>query len=225
MGGKNHQPCKVYLLESTRMSRSASLTYSSLERANVALEDVLLAELEGNIGNFSPVLTNLQESEKFLRQLRADIYALRAKMDELSYEDLPTLSTTDLDSVGEELAASGCVNREAWSLVTRIMKTVGFPGILDLFVACIINIEGPTRRLKEKFEAQKASAERGKLNIVVEENRRGNFKKEFAQLYTAWEEFNRNFLASSVLSTELWYRHNDTGSILKVQTTEFVPVV
>lgn len=51
MGGKNHQPCSGYLALSTKLSRSLSLANAELELANVALEDLILAELDGNTGS------------------------------------------------------------------------------------------------------------------------------------------------------------------------------
>ncbi|MFN3692742.1 MAG: hypothetical protein ACK4SL_01415 [Candidatus Paceibacteria bacterium] len=55
MGGKNHQPRGRYLQNSTLMSRSMSLAQIGLELANVALEDLILAELDGKIGDIVPI--------------------------------------------------------------------------------------------------------------------------------------------------------------------------
>lgn len=41
MGGKNHQPCRSYLLNSTQMSRAMSLAFISVKLANVALKDLI----------------------------------------------------------------------------------------------------------------------------------------------------------------------------------------
>lgn len=40
-----------------------------------------------------------------------------------------------------------------------------------------------------------------------------SFKPGFAVLYTAWTKFNALFLASSLLSTELWYAFTGKGSL------------
>ena len=38
-------------------------------------------------------------------------------------------------------------------------------------------------------------------------------KAEFAKLYTKWNDFRARFLASSIISTELWYAHTGKGSL------------
>ena len=54
----------------------------------------------------------------------------------------------------------------------------------------------------------------GKLNELLETNRPGNIKVEFARLYAAWGKFQQVFLASAMCSTELWYRYTGAGSLL-----------
>jgi hypothetical protein len=56
------------------------------------------------------------------------------------------------------------------------------------------------------------------FTIVPEENRVGNFKIPFAQLLTAWQAFIGLFAASSLITTEAWYKHNGYGSLVAPAT-------
>jgi len=77
-----------------------------------------------------------------------------------------------------------------------------------------------TRGLRMAIVDTTAAANVGKLNLVLEENRSGNFKQEFARLYCAWAKFQQLFLASSMLSTDLWYRNCGVSSLLSPQVRE-----
>ena len=54
----------------------------------------------------------------------------------------------------------------------------------------------------------------GGIHVMLEENRRGNIKVAFAQLYCAWAAFQQFFLASSMSSTEQWYVYMGYGSLV-----------
>ena len=88
------------------------------------------------------------------------------------------------------------------------------PSLLDLFSKSVQGLIQLTDDLQGRVIENKGSASRGELNLVLEQNRPGNFKVEFARLYTAWGKFHRIFLASSMLSTELWYAYTLRGSLL-----------
>jgi hypothetical protein len=64
-----------------------------------------------------------------------------------------------------------------------------------------------------QVSALEGIARKGEVTRTLEENRPGNIKEAFANLYCAWAKFNQDFLASSLLSTELWYAFNGYGSL------------
>lgn len=220
MGGMNHQPCNKpgtsYLRFSTMMSRWLSVAYSEVEQANVALEDVLLAELDGNgVGGTVTQVSKLLDDSRFeLTQLLGVVRMLREDMQKHDFNDLPTLQSTDLELLGTQLITAGMVQSASWSIVYKMMRRDGFHGVLDYFEQEIGGLRQQTKALIDAVNGTEEMAKVGQLNFVLEENRLGNFKVEFATLYSSWHWFQQVFLASSMLSTELWYRHCGVGSLL-----------
>ena len=137
MGGINHQPCNQYLRWSTKLSRAISLARAELDLANVALEDVIVAELEVRRESRDDLGDHLKSSLASLRGAGQMINDLRREMKENGYKDLPTLHTLDLDEIGEQLSQNGLVERQAWDEVARSMKTGTFSANFDLFGAKI----------------------------------------------------------------------------------------
>lgn len=221
MGGKNHQPCNLpntsYLRFSTKMSRELSVACSLLEQANIALEDVLLNELDGNgVGGSVVKVTELLSNSQFeLTQMLNVIAMLRENMRKHEFKNLPTLQSTDLELLGAQLVSAGIVQDSAWSIVCDMMHRDGFYGMLNYFEQETFQLNILTGSLIIAMLAAEEMARAGKLNFVLEKNQRGNFKVEFATLYSSWHRFQQVFLASSMLSTELWYRYCDAGSLLE----------
>ncbi len=214
MGGKNHQPCGIYLAESTRLSRSLSLAYAELELGNVALEDLILAELDGQAGEIATIISHIELSGQALVGATDMIGKIRQKMDEKNYVDLPTLKKLNLWALGESLAGNGLVDMASWKMTSEKMLKGGFYGVLALFESSIESLSVKTSSLMTRIVALEGAAQKGEVSRVLEENRLCNIKEDFAVLYVAWTKFNQFFLASSVLSTELWYAFNGFGSLV-----------
>lgn len=213
MGGKNHQPCSNYLPESTKLSRALSIAYAMLELGNGALEDAIIAELEGHKGRIEPITTFLERSEKALCEAASCASLLEQRMDELNFTDLPTLCKLDLDAIGIDFARRGLADLNAWQCISAKLRGNGFRTVLSGFGTTIAALTKCTATLKDQIAALAPTASRGEIGRVLEENREGNIKVAFAKLYTAWSQFNAIFLASSLLSTELWYAFNGFGSL------------
>ncbi|HEX9608605.1 MAG TPA: hypothetical protein VGA06_00105 [Candidatus Paceibacterota bacterium] len=197
------------------MSRESSTAFAWVERANIALENVLLNELrDKSSGSLAEVTDRLHESRSAISRLRTAIDSLRGDMDKHHFEDLPTLHVTDLEKLGEQFAQAGLVQEVVWKQIIAKMGSGGFYAMLWWFNEEINRIDRITMDLMNAVAATESDAKVGQLNLVLEENRPGNFKVEFAQLYTAWLRFQQVFLASSMLSTELWYRYCGVGSLL-----------
>ncbi len=213
MGGINHQPCGSYLHTSTTIPRLMTAAYASFLKANVALEDVILEELDGRRGDLSPVLGELADSRSLLLQCKGSFGDLRLQIKALGFSDLPTLHEVDLDALGEDLGCVGAINRESWTLFANTMRRKGFRGSLALLEKSNEYLIGLTEQLRGEAEALVSEVQRGQLSVVLEENRPGNIKLAFAVLFNVWSTYTQEFLASSLISTELWYAHKGFGSI------------
>ncbi len=215
MGGKNHQPCSVYLRNSTQLSRCVSEAYVALEQANVALEDIILAELDGDRVDIQPISAALQSSLNAITAAEDVSLALRDQMKENDFVDLPTLKTADLGEMGRSFIKTGMVNSRAWSLVRAKMEKGGFVFVLDHFDARLVEIKKKSQALLDQVGVLESPARNGRIVDIMEKNRDGNIKMVFAQLYTAWSNFHEEFLASSMISPELWYSSRGYGSLLQ----------
>lgn len=213
MGGKNHQPCAIYLKSSTKLSRFASAARARLELANIALEDVLLAELDGKRGEATLLLKELDASRAFIADALTTLADLHDEMVRNEYQDLPSLRKISVSATGTDFSREKMINQAAWNKVSASMKGKGFWGIIELFELRLKAIAELTEFLSAKISRLQPQIDKGELSLVVEQNRQGNFKIEFARLYNEWSEFEQEFLASSMLSTELWYQFNGFGSL------------
>lgn len=213
MGGKNHQPCAIYLKSSTKLSRCASAARVKLELANIALEDILLAELDGKNGESIVLLAELRASQESITEALDTLAVLRIEMTQNQYQDLPSLRNISVSATGVDFTKEGMVSEGAWRKVADSMKKRGFWGVLELFELRLKSLTDLTDSLYDRISHLRPYIESGELSLVVEQNRQGNFKIEFACLYKEWGEFEQEFLASSMLSTELWYQFNGFGSL------------
>lgn len=213
MGGKNHQPCSGFLKNSTELSRCLSLALAHLELGNVAFEDVILVELDGGTGSLDSMITSLERSQTDLAGAKQALSNLKVQMDDQSFEDLPSLQTVDLDTVGERLASEGKINEQKWRQVAEVMREHGFYGMIDIFDQHLAFLSQLTGTLIDQTRLLKPAAAKSDVAVTLEENREGNLRPAFAALYTEWGNFNALFLASSLVSTELWYAWNRFGSL------------
>lgn len=221
MGGKNHQPCRNYIEPSTRLSRAVSIACIELETANVHLEDLLLAEFGGGHGTVDGICDHLELSRKALLEVMGSIELLQSRMDKLGYKDLPSLHKIDLNKLGQKLADMGLVDKSSWDVMSSTMVGGSFYANLTRFKDHVLDLVNMTVTLNIAIGNLRASADEGKTNVILEENLPGNIRVDFARLYSSWSDFNREFLASSILSTEVWYASEGFGSL----TGDEVPLI
>ncbi len=215
MGGMNHQPCGRYLANSTRVSRFMSVAKSNLELANVALEDLILAELDGQIGDSAPIIGFLDLSKDNLESMTMAMHDLAQQMLDEGYADLPPMKTIDLTMFGREMRAAGLHRSESsWIVIAAMMQNSGFAPTLRHHVESTKHLVDLTDALKGRIVNAGEAVQCGQLSLALEENRAENFKPEFARLYTSWANFQQEFLASSMISTEVWYHFNQNGSLI-----------
>jgi len=205
------------------LSRALSSAFVQMELANVSLEDLIISEITNTPTSKSTrlIVERLSESLHEIRNAQRSVVALGQSMTEKSFTDLPTLASVDLPEIGRRLTLEGMVSAEAWAEVSSIMRTVGFRGMLVQFGDMIAQIHAQTTDLITCIEAVENHAREGTMTLVLEENKVGNFKVEFAQLYHSWTRLQQLFLASSMRSTELWYRFNRFGSLVFLKSEIF----
>ncbi len=213
MGGINHQPCRHYLPQSTKLSRSMSRARADFEKANIALEDLILAELDGSRGDSSQIKISLSCSHDSLQEMLRDVDALSCRMDELRFTDLPTLRSVDWDEVGTRFATRGMVNRQSWEEVIALATTGGFRLVLSTIRTQIEDLDLHTCLLLDQVSLW-VMVTGDNLHSILEENLPGNFKAQFASVYSRWAAFQQFFLASSLCSTEQWYVFMGYGSLV-----------
>jgi hypothetical protein len=214
MGGINHAPCNRYLVISTSISQSLTLGHAYLNMANVELERLLLSELSGTVGELDPILEKLDESKCALELASDHLETLRREMIVEGYRDLSPLHHGDLDEVGEILAGKRMINLESWDRMLDLIRGSTFFGAIAHFCSGLEELQDLTEALRDKCQSLTADVEARTVNIVLEQNYPSSIKPEFAALFTSWSMFMADFLASSLISTEVWYRHSDYGSIL-----------
>jgi hypothetical protein len=216
MGGINHQPCRAYLPNSTALSRALTLANAHFLLSNVALEDIILNELGiGDIAEPEAIIRNLGNSRTELSKMKSSIHNLRVQMRENDFKDLATAGDTNLTKLGLQFHIYGLhVPNSDWAIAATTMAHVGFTGMLDIFDQRIDELDTLTELLTAKVGSWIQQTNVGERHVALEENEPTNFKVEFAQLFTAWASFQQIFLASSLISTELWYRDQNLGSLI-----------
>ncbi len=191
-----------------------SLARSQFELANVALEDVILFELDGHKGSLQAMEENLNSSVAHLSQMDDHLVALREKMEEARFEDLPTLHSLDLQATGDCFVGAGLVCDSSWSEVVGLARAGGFRAVLEVIQARIAILGKLTSDLLKVTRNLNQAASHGQVHVVLEENQTGNLRVPFAQLYNEWTGFQGFFLASTMLSTEQWYVFMGHGGLM-----------
>jgi len=204
------------------MSRFASLAFANLELANVALEDVLLAEMDGEIGDLDGIKSQLALSQKSVSDLVDTIIKLKTEMGQRGFRDLLAIHPVDLDAIGRAFVANNMVSARAWGEVSRNARTGGFNRNIELIHTHAKTLAEYTAQLHKKINKLQGYANNGSVTQVLEENLRDNLKPEFAKLYCVWNRFQEIFLASSLLSTEVYYAFNGFGSLVDVSAQSSV---
>jgi hypothetical protein len=215
----NHQPCRTYLQNSTRMSLAVSLAGIALESSNVALERILLDEMDGGRISFDFFATALMETEVKFGDILHRISVLRIQMRDEGYIDLPTIHDSRLDVFIDNAVAARLLQGPHALNVLQLYRSKTFDGVLSDFEQQVNHLALNLRTLSQQLRFCQGKVGRNHtLEAELEHNGVGNLRPAFALLYTAWTNFHQFFLASSLVSTEAWYMHENAGSLLDDQT-------
>ncbi len=218
MGGINHQPCRQFLGKSTLMSRSVSLAGISIEGFNVRLEGEILKNLNGEQADVATLVYGLREASNMVAGVKASIKSLRQQMSELYYVDLPAAKLVNLPQLCSGFSSKGMVAIDAAEEIAKAYAAGGFESAIAHLDGLVESVQFAAGELLSKVERLHAL---GIKNIAeeFETNGDGNIRPEFAVLYTAWTKFHQQFLASSLISTEIYYKQERCGSLIEEAVT------
>lgn len=201
MGGINHQPCRNYFRESTEWSRNLSVAESEFHLANIALEDVILGELDGEIISVQEIVSHLEKSYQALNSAWSNACTIQEKMKMLNFQDFDCIADSHFDYLGKILSSQGVVSHFAWDEVLSCIRKNGFQAVVENSKKQIEDIMNATKRLMDCVDMLSP----GNIIDVMEENRPENIRIPFGYLYCSRSFFMQSFLASSIISSEAWY--------------------
>ncbi len=213
MGGQNHQPCREFLANSTRLSRGVSCVSISLETFNIRLEDKILANLDGEYVTLDHLLTCAKEVKSKVQLVHEAFGILSLQMDERYYVDLPAANGFDYQDFGNKVSAAGMVGQVPFRRIAMQYKVGGFRAALAYMRAEAVGFEGKVDTMLALVEFL-VSEKVADIAAEFESNGIGNIRPDFAKMYTAWHDFQQTFLASSLISTEIFYVSEGCGSLL-----------
>ena len=221
MGGQNHQPCREFLANSTRLSRAVSWVGVSLDAFNIQLEDEILENLDGKKVTLDRLWACANELKLKIQLVHEAFGALSLQMDERYYVDLPSANGFDYQDFGNKVRAAGMVGQAAFQRISAQYKAGGFRSALAYMRSEAIGFESKVVAMIAKVEFL-AGEKIVDIAAEFESNGAGNIRVDFAKMYTAWHSFQQTFLASSLISTEIFYLSEGCGSLL---TGQQVPAV
>ena len=210
MGGKNHQPCRKYIPESTMLSKVTSDILREFETANSLLEDALLTEINGG-GSEQEKYYMEQATEHLIttknRVERAIdcIDYLLLKMERLDFQDSEELDNiTELENnlLSKQIIPERC---SAWKEAVATIRQDGFRGIFYRFRSSLEKITEDLKALIEIFGKCQNYAKEGNLLMAIESNEL-SVRQNFVKVYLAYLDFSAIFACSSIVSTELHLR-------------------
>ena len=221
MGGINHQPCGKYLGPSTRMSKAFSLARAHFEHSNVALEDALISEIESGIGNVSALQKAITFIDNSIIELGIAVECsveLEQKMVEYGYKPWPSFALFQTEekmiALGQDLATAGLLQMDSFKPIALPQLEQGFWATLHLLRDQFVALKEMESDLRDKILPALKVAAAGRLANELEDNGELSFRGSFMRAYAKWNKSHDMFLASAVLSTELWFRSISKGSLL-----------
>ena len=216
MGGCNHQPCSKIAENSTRLSRHVSSATANIQLANVRLEDMLLVELDLELTDLGSITVMLS----FLNSAKADFIKAQASATQMlgtlrSSNFIDCKDEKELDMIIESLCIKSMLNPYYAKMVKKDRCVGGFLTCLEKIHRQIKETGRLVSKLIFVFERlQKAlQSSDEKVFSHLEFNSPLNIKPAFAQLYAMLGDLNGYFLASAIISTELFYEVAGLGAL------------
>jgi hypothetical protein len=211
---KPGQDASGYSERLVRMLQRLDLAHSRFYAAKVDSFTILSKEMLGGAGSGAPLRMSLGQSIHQLRLAVNDIQTLVANMHADGYVDPPNKRAFDFDQFSEVVVGGSLSDKSALDFATGTVEHTSFYqafAYLEKEAEYLIEL---TEGLQATVAGLSESVIRaGCLARVVGENGAGNVTAPFAELQTAWGLFSSRTNAFVVLSTELSYDYNRTGSL------------
>ncbi len=203
----NHQPCRESAIASTQMSRHLSSATSHIHLANIRLEDLIVDELELGIVQphaVEPLIGHLREAaadfSKASSVARTMDEALRVS-NFIDCKDPQKLAT-----IAKRLADQRMLDPHHAGAVELDRSKGGFLACLARIQEGFGQCEMLTRQLCDAFHTlQSRMQAEEKAFDHLEFNTPESIKPAFAMLFAAVGALNGYFLASAIVSTEIFY--------------------
>lgn len=193
-----------------------SLTSMALESFNVKLEDMILVNLVNE--SVSPRILSIEVRHVMDSVVRAEqsIDMLLMQMDELYYVDLPATDDFQLDEFGDKVIPRLMVGTEAYKEIATHYKAGGFRSALNHLRVKHSQFGFAVADMATKVQ-ELADTDVDDIAVEFESNDTGNIRPQFAVMYTTWSQFHQMFLASSLISTEIFYIQEGVDSLLGIK--------
>lgn len=190
--------CEDYISLASNMRRHFTLMESYFGFAQVAFEDVLY-------GRATPhsVEHHLRNSRANALQVITIADSLESKMRKSN--DLFVLSTIDLDALGQIFISNSVVNARAWKQATTNARLGGFHKNLSLIRSTTVLVIDRIGNLSKRMNRLRENKEELLNEQLCETNLPGSLGVSFAQLKTLLSGFQSTFIASLILSTEIYH--------------------
>lgn len=210
------------------MSKSVTAGIADFNRANVALEEVILAELDGSKdpGSFGVALALLDSAVHNFDAAIAHLASLKDEMDAKKYQPLPSFAnygTPDkARALARELAGNGLMAAEKINVVVipQIGHGKGFYAAIPMLDIALVAMRDSAKDLQNRMSEASHVAEDGMVAELLETNAAMNFRADFLRAFNTINSSFSTFAASAAWSTEMWYRSTSAGSLLSAGTVD-----
>jgi len=222
MGGINHQPCSEYDPQAILLSNSLSQACAKFWSGNGKIEDALVFEIGDMLDQAKFSLTQaefeIKESLRLIETTDANMVKLLQLMEKRSFQDFSSLSKINFEVFKEGLKNIGLMSTDEllWQSSVVDISKGGYQRMFKSLRARFHALSEKTQQFLNVFKQAQELMTKGDLQNSFNENRFGEFKRTFGNLFFAWNETMQVFYYSSIISLELWYLQHKFGSLTDV---------
>lgn len=217
MGGKNHAPCKSYLLWSTEASDAFSELQAEFALANRAFEAAILADLHktGQV-TLAQAIEKTQTTINVAQRLDQSLETLLSKLDALAFQELPETPQV-FDRIAADLAEIALrFDPATIATVNGHLKNGGFRSLFAHYRGRVASIATALQQVKDDFvELNDFSHD---LVRACEENWT-TIRLTYCRAQLLIGEFDRLWMYSSLASAEVWCENQGYDKLLVPATS------
>lgn len=233
MGGKNHAPTgnMVFVGPSALLSRRVGEGYIAVIRANNHLEDaVVLSVKKRNVESETDDINgtaseHLRDAIEDLETSVQTLQAIAAAFDHLikvaeveGYSGNPLASqlpTLDLKTLFSSDVVTPVIHEEAWSRVEERITNDNILKTLEWEKGEFLRLAEPTQELLACLHDCLSIEQRygGQEFVERVEHNQLPLRRLYARVFSMWNHLDALFLYSALITTELFYRSSELGSL------------